>query len=168
MAWLLALALLWRIGALRIGLSDRLIEQEGLPIGFEAPQVAGYQGEREVHLSIVGATTFLVFGVRDCRPCDELLSIVPNHPATRYMRLVYLSDHDQVDVEPQIAAAWEVYRLHNPAARSQWHAPVSPYFHVINENGRVIAKGVANKPEHLDRLLSLFPDGSPIGTAAIT
>lgn len=168
MTWLLALALLWRISALRIGRADRLIEHEGLPIGYEAPEVAAHQGGREVHLSIVGGTTFLAFGLRDCRPCDELLSIVPRHPATRYMRLVYLSDDERVDVEPQVAAAWEVYRLHNPAARAQWHAPVSPYFHVINEHGRVIAKGVANKPEHLDRLLSLFPDGSPTGTAAIT
>ena len=78
------------------------------------------------------------------------------------MRLVYVSDDDEtLGIEPDIAGRWEAYRFHDMwRARDQWRAPVAPYFHVIDPDGRVVAKGVANPPAHLDPLLSLVPGGT--------
>lgn len=155
---MLGLGLLWRLGSWHVDQSEALNEDEGLPIGSEAPQVACHARDQEFHLTLVGRISFVAMGTFGCRPCTELLSVAAQHPATAYMRLVYLSDTDQVEIDPQIAAVWELYRFHDEeAARRQWRAPVSPYFHVVDEHGRVRAKGVANRPEHLDRLLSLQP-----------
>lgn len=158
--WVLALALLWRLGAWQVGQAESLIEDEGLALGSEAHQVAAHSRDDEFHLSFVGRTSFVAFGAHGCEPCRELLTVAAQHPATSHMRLVYLNDVDDIDVDPEIAGRWEVYRLHDDqAARRQWRAPVSPYFHVIDEEGRVRAKGVANRPDHLDRLLTLRPAG---------
>lgn len=162
MVWLLALALLWRLGSWLVSPSEALNEDEGLPLGSEAPQVAAHLGGQDYHLSFAGQTSFVVFGLDGCAPCRDLLGVAVRHPATGYMRLVYLSDAESVDIEPQLKSRWEVYRLHDPdAAPRQWRAPVSPYFHVVDEAGRIRAKGVASKPEHLDRLLTLRPAGAP-------
>jgi hypothetical protein len=124
--WGLALALLWRIGSWHVGSAEALIEDEGLPVGSEAPQVAAHSGDQEFHLSFVGRTSFVAFGLRNCEPCRELLDVAARHPATSHMRLVYLSDADELELEPQVEARWELYRLHDSnAARHQWRAPVS-------------------------------------------
>jgi hypothetical protein len=49
----------------------------------------------------------------------------------------------------------------------QWRAPVSPYFHVIDHEGRIAAKGVASEASHLDRLMSVTPVGVPSRTLAL-
>ncbi len=156
--WTFALALLWRIGSWHVSQTEALIEEEGLPVGSEALQVAAHARGDEFHLDFLGRTSFVVFGLSECAPCTDLLVIATQHPATSHMRLVYLSDSERIDIDPDVAFHWEVYRLHDgDAARRQWRAPVSPYFHVIDESNRIQAKGVANKPDHLDRLLALRP-----------
>ena len=167
---MLALGLLWRLGSWLVDQSEALNEDEGLAVGSEAPQVACHAGEQEFHLTLVGRTAFVAMGTFGCQPCSDLLTAAARHPASAHMRLIYLSDTDQVEVDPQVAVFWETYRFHDEdAARRQWRAPVSPYFHVVDEHGRVRAKGVASRPEHLDRLLSLQPavfDGMPAAQTA--
>jgi hypothetical protein len=73
------------------------------------------------------------------------------------MRRIYVTD-DDAGVDEEVTRHWEVYRfVDEEAARAQWRAPVSPYFHVIDADGRVLAKGLGNLPEHLDRLLTIKP-----------
>lgn len=153
---LLALALLWRIGAWLVPQSVSLNFDRGLPIGSSAPPVAAQTSDYDVDLGFGGAQrTFLVFGVTGCKPCDELLSIGRKHPATRSMRLVYLTDAFQEEAYPR---EWEVYRyVDETLARGIWDVQVSPYFYVIDEAGRILDKGLANRPEHLDRLMGLLP-----------
>jgi len=158
--WALALALLWRLGSWHVGPAEALIEDEGLSVGDTAPEIAAHLGDRARHLTFGGETTFVAFGLHGCEPCRDLVNAAASHPATSYMRLVYLSDVDKIDVESQIRSRWEIYRFDNASyVRRQWRAPVSPYFHVVDEAGCIVAKGVANRPEHLDRLLGLGPPG---------
>lgn len=156
-----ALALLWRIGSWQIAPAAILTHDEGLRIGSGAPEVAAYgPGGEDYHLSFQGRTSFVMFGSGLCKPCAELLEAAAAHAATRHMRLVYISDGRDPDFDPNILARWEQYRFHDEdGARKQWRAPVSPYFHVVDPEGRVIEKGIANRPQHLDRLLSLRPAG---------
>lgn len=157
--WLLALALLWRIGSWHVSPAASLTLDEGLRIGASALQIAAYTGQREVHLSFLGRSTFLVFGSRQCDPCRNLVVAATTHPATRSMRRVYVGDSETLDIDPDHAATWELYRLHNERkTREMWRAPVSPYFYVINLRGTIVAKGVASHTAHLDRLLSLTPE----------
>lgn len=153
-----ALALLWRVGSWHLHPAAILTFDEGLALGAKAPELAGATSIADAHIRWGGRLTFLVFGIRGCKPCDQLLQIAPRHPATRHMRLVYLTDDRSDPVLDE--TRWEIYEYHDQESqRRSWRAPVSPYFHVIGTNGRVAAKGVANSESHLDRLLKLLPAG---------
>jgi len=155
---LFALALLWRIGSWQIAPADTLMHDEGLPIGSIAPEIAARARGDDYHLSFQGQVSFVVLGNDGCRHCAELLRSAALHPATRHMRLVYISDVEDVQLEPDILPRWERYvYVDEERTRRVWEAPVSPYFHVINAQGRVIDKGIGSKPDHLDRLLHLRP-----------
>jgi hypothetical protein len=154
----LAFALLWRVSTWQISNADLLNTAEGIRVGDPAPEVAAYAGSQEFHLSFGQRPTLLVFGTSGCEPCDQLLETAAMHPATRGTRLVAVSDKDELDIRPDLIDRWENYRFADEQrARRMWRAPVSPYFHFIDQFGRVAAKGVANRPEHLDRLLQLPP-----------
>jgi hypothetical protein len=160
LGWI-GLALLWRVGAWKVQPADSLTFDEGLRIGVKAPDIAARRGSNEYHLTFEGGFTFLVFGSGACQPCRSLLESAPRHPATGSMRLVYLHDGVQPpdEIDPSLSDRWESYLFDNEThVRDQWRAPVSPYFHVVDGDGRVVEKGVASQPEHLDRLLSLVPE----------
>lgn len=161
----LALALLWRVTQWQVHPAEVLTFQEGLAVGSVAKEVAAYAPEgHEVHLSFGGVPTFLVFGNEHCEPCNQLLGVASTHPATRHMRLVSLSDGEG-GLGSGLESRWEQYRYHDEEAqRRNWRAPVSPYFHVIDGEGRVVAKGVANHPGHLDRLLEFAPPAVRVHT----
>ena len=162
---ILAAALLWRVSQWNVHPAEALTYDEGRAIGSIATEVAAYADEHEVHLSFGGLPTFLVFGNRGCAPCLQLLEAASSHPATRQMRLVSLSDSDESDLAPDLVSRWELYRYHDEEAqRRNWRAPVSPYFHVIDAAGRIVDKGVANRPGHLDRLLEFSPPGVRVHT----
>jgi hypothetical protein len=154
-----SLALLWRVGSWHISTAATLTHDEGLRLGSRAPEVACHTPTgADRHLSFGGRSAFVVFGSGACVHCVPLLSAAQRHPATGYMRLVYLTDAVGAGLEQDLLARWEVYVLDNQrAARMQWRAPVSPYFYVIDPDGRIIQKGVGSRSNHLDRLLSLRP-----------
>jgi hypothetical protein len=150
----LGISLFWHVSQWRAPRAGILIEDYGLPIGSKALEIAALTGQRDVHLSFLGRFTFLVFGAADCSPCKDLLRVASTHPATRTMRLVFVADTDQLPIHPDATRSWEIYRFHDEdLARKVWAAPVSPYFHVIDPEGRIAAKGIADKHPHLDRLL---------------
>jgi hypothetical protein len=155
---LLAAALLWRVTQWSVHPAETLTYDEGLAIGSVAHEVAAYSEGQQIHLSFGGRMTLLVFASRGCAPCQQLLEAASTHPATRGMRLVSVSDSDDIELDPDLASRWEHYRFHDEQRqRRNWSAPVSPYFHVIDAHGRIVEKGVANRPGHLDRLLELSP-----------
>ena len=159
----LAGSLLWRVNLWKMPAVEQLHTIEGLPIGRKAPDIAATNSEEEYHLAFEWTWTFLVFGSEHCAPCKDLLNVALDHPATRGMRFVYLASvgevsdvADEASLSCRTGQAWEFYNFHDEEhVRAQWRAPVSPYYHVIDPEGRVVAKGVASKPAHLDRLLGI-------------
>lgn len=134
---------------------ELLTHGEGLRIGAEAPDIAVYAGAQEMHISFEGREAFVAFGTKGCEPCGQLVAAAAAHPATRNLRRIYISDADGVEGDADVVGSWELYRFHDEAAaRKVWRAPVSPYFHLIDSDRRIVAKGVANRVEHLDRLLA--------------
>jgi hypothetical protein len=168
---LLAAGALWRLGQWHLGTVEVLNLEEGLPIGSEAPELAVHQGAADRHLFWLGEPAFVVFGLAGCKPCEQLVEAASRHPATSPFRLVYVNNTGELETEAASVRRWEVYRFHDArAARLQWRAPVSPYFHVIDARGHVVAKGVGNHADHLDRLLALSPSvlaGSAAPDAAL-
>jgi hypothetical protein len=156
-AW--TVALIWRVGSWHISPAASLTFDEGLRIGVPAPEIACRTADaQDRHLSFGGRVALVVFGKAGCDPCQQLLRVAPGHPATSSMRRVYVTDRDAGGLDPDLLAAWEVYEFHHESsAREHWRAPVSPYFHVVDVDGRILEKGVANQAAHLDRLLSLPP-----------
>jgi hypothetical protein len=162
-----ALALLWRVVNWEKPKAELLIEDEGLPIGSFAKTIAAHAEDYELDVTFNDAPAFLVFGTSDCKPCGELLHAASRHPATRNLRKVYVSDTGELDLDTDYAMAWESYRFDSEQlARATWRTPVSPYFYLLDEFGRVAAKGLANRPEHLDRLLEIPPSPVRITTLA--
>lgn len=157
--------LLWRVVTWRTPAAEQLVNDEGLQIGSFAKPLTGHRGDDDIEVTFDGQQAFLVFGTSDCEPCKDLLRVASSHPATHQMRLVVMSDDETLDLPPEVAARWESYRFHaEQFAREAWKVPVSPYFHLMDEFGRVAAKGLANRPEHLDRLLELPPTPVRIST----
>lgn len=156
-------SLLWRVNLWSMPAVVQLHTIEGLPIGRKAPDIAATNGDEEYHLAFERRWTFLVFGSEECAPCKHLLTAALDHPATRGMRFIYLASAGEASVAADEASlacrtgqSWEFYNFHDEAyVRREWRAPVSPYYHVISPGGRVVAKGVASKPEHLDRLFGI-------------
>ncbi len=164
----LALALLWRVGSWQMHAAELLTVDEGLRLGSPAKELAGYVGDQEIHIGFGQKPAFLVFASTGCKPCTELLEVATTHPATRATRLVVFSDDEELEIPPHLASHWESYRFHDEkSARVMWRAPVSPYFHLVDQFGRVAAKGVANRPDHLDRLLALPPASVQISTLEV-
>jgi hypothetical protein len=161
----LALALLWRVVTWETHPAELLTMDEGLPIGTFAKPLTAHLGEKEIEVTFGDVPAFLVFGSSDCRPCTELLRAASRHPATRHLRLIAISDSEALDLDTDYATAWESYRFEGEqTARAVWRAHVSPYFYLLDEFGRIAAKGLANRPDHLDRLLELPPTPVRIST----
>lgn len=155
---LLALALLWRVGSWSFSSAASLIHDEGLPLGTRAPELAARRGAQDYHLSFHGLYSFLAFGKKGCEPCMGILEAASSHPVTRDKRLVYISDAEDIDVDPGVAGRWERYEFYDePHARELWRVPVIPYFYLIGPDGLVIDKGIASHVSHLDRLLKVGP-----------
>jgi hypothetical protein len=161
----LSLALLWRVTTWTTHSADLLTNFEGLRIGETAKPLSSHVRDQDFEVTFGGKVTFLVFATSDCRPCAELLRAASMHPATRAMRLVVVSEDEEVHLTPDLGCYWESYRFDNEEkSRRDWKVPVSPYFYVLDEFSRIAAKGVANRPAHLDRLLELPPSSLQIGT----
>lgn len=158
-----AAAALWRVSGWGTRSAEGFALRHGIAAGARAPQIAGYDQDKEVHMGFIGGRTIVVFGKGDCDPCVELLYAGSNHPALSRARRVYLSAEPAppAGLDPYVHTQWEFYRFHDEErTRLQWEAPVSPFFHFIDEDGRVLAKGIANRPSHLDRLLDIPPPGA--------
>lgn len=157
---LLTLAQLWHVGGWSIRPAASLNLDHGLRVGQLAPELAVRVGDDLTHVVFTqGETVLLAMGAADCKPCERLVSVAARHPATRRMRRIFVTDNlDGPAVSEGREAGWEVMAFaEEEHARRVWRAAVSPYVHVIGPDGRVLAKGIANASEHLDRLLSIPP-----------
>lgn len=152
-----ALALFWRVGSWQVSRAASLTFDEGLRLGSRAPNLVGSTETYQVDLNWGDRLTFLAFGDEGCDPCRDLVAAARNHPATKHMRLVYVTGELNPDIDP--TGSWEIYQYDDEdSTRELWRVPpVSPYFYVIDPRGQIMDKGVANAQDHLDRLFSLLP-----------
>lgn len=174
--------LLRQLGIIYLGTAQG-VARDGIAAGqrapdFTLPNLAGG------HVSLAdfrGHSLLLVFGSTSCAPCRTLVPDLNEFARTRAgeFRALFLIRGtpaetqrfvDELDVQVPVA-------LHNDEELpDKYKARVTPFAFVIDGEGIVRAKGLANNREHLDMLLKMASEapkrppkaGSRNGVAAET
>lgn len=173
--WLIVLLLIVCIGALtrqvallhrRIGQTGARMESSGPAIGelvpvWDAPDIFG----RRMSIGRRDRPILLLFISRSCVACKDLL------PAARSMARSekHWLDLCIVDVSEPDAEAARAFAMKNgidfipyivsAAWVKEWRVLAPPYAVLVERDGRVHAKGVANHLEHLESLLNALAVG---------
>ncbi|HTR60481.1 MAG TPA: methylamine dehydrogenase accessory protein MauD, partial [Candidatus Binataceae bacterium] len=157
------LALARQIGVLheRIAPMGALTMDKGPKVGDVAP-VFDLRALNRAPVTIGGASaggfsTMLMFVSPTCPVCKKLLPIVKSiaDSESRWLRVIFTSDGD----EPEQKEFVERYRLDSfPMVLSSelgmtYRVSKLPYAVLIDEEGRVRAKGLVNTREHLESII---------------
>jgi len=157
------LALARQIGVLheRIAPMGALTMDKGPKVGDVAP-VFDLRALNRAPVTIGGASaggfsTMLMFVSPTCPVCKKLLPIVKSiaDSESRWLRVIFTSDGD----EPEQKEFVEHYRLDSfPMVLSSelgmtYRVSKLPYAVLIDEEGRVRAKGLVNTREHLESII---------------
>lgn len=173
-AWLVSYVVLWgvvafqavviflilrQLGQMYLGTAQG-ISRDGLAAGRTAPEftVPDLLGGTISLAQFRGTPLLLVFGASDCKPCQGLIPDL-NAFAEQYreqLNVLYLSRS-----EPDAARAFVAeHNVKVPVGvhpdmelSEQYQARVTPFAFLIDGEGIVRAKGLANGHEHLDMLL---------------
>ncbi len=151
--------LLRQLGMLYLGTAQG-VARDGLPVGeraphFTAPDLAG----RVVSLAdFRGLPLLLIFGSPNCAPCRKLipdLNLLARQQGEE-LRVLFLS-RGEVEEARRFASELDVQV---PVAThpdddlpDKYRARVTPFAFLIDGEGVIRAKGLANNREHLEMLL---------------
>jgi len=106
--------------------------------------------------SVDGRSTLLLFVGPTCPVCRKLLPIVPSlaRAENSWLRMIVVSDgqhHSHAAAAARLAERDVAYVLSEPVGRAYAIGRL-PYAVLIDEAGRVRAKGLVNSREHLESL----------------
>jgi len=173
-AWLVSYIVLWgvvafqavviflilrQLGQMYLGTAQG-VSRDGLAPGRKAPEftVPDLAGGTISLAQFHGTPLLLVFGATNCNPCKSLMPDL-NAFADEYrgqLNVLYLS-RSEPDAARAFAAEFDVrvpVGVHpDTELPEQYLARVTPFAFLIDGEGIVRAKGLANGREHLDMLL---------------
>jgi methylamine dehydrogenase accessory protein MauD len=173
--WLISYIVLWgivffqgaviflilrQLGVMYLGTAQG-VARDGLAPGTPAPEFAveALGGGAMTGAGFRGLPLLLVFGSPTCGPCKALIPDL-NVFAREYegnLRVLFLSRGD-ADATQAFVEANDVevpVAVHpDETLAEQFKVRVTPFAHVIDAEGVVQAKGLANNRQHLDMLLS--------------
>lgn len=183
--WWISAALLWmlvvieaiaiwalarQIGVLqlRIAPTGARMANAGLELGEEAP----WFSEQDIRGRTVtpgwrrGKPTLLIFTSIGCPACEDLYPAIPTLLRHESMRIdVVIVSLQANSPEHQVyATEHRLDRLPymmSPALAGAYQVAATPYAILINEDGKVYTKGIANTLEHLESLLNAIDSGYP-------
>ncbi len=159
-----------RLDSLRTGDEQRPGTQ-GLEIGTSAPEFTlrqvggGYLSLQDFR----GQPVLLTFVSPGCGPCKLLLTDLAPLIAdlqerglqTVLVSMVELADAEQLRDTFGIGAPMVVQK--GMEVSEAYNISVTPYVCVIDTQGRIQARGVANKREHVEELLAVLSEGARNG-----
>lgn len=150
----LVVALAREVGTLHLRLGPRgalELDGEGPPLGAPAPQVRGVDlGGATAVLGGPGPLRLMLFASPTCTLCGDVLYAMPSLSRADVDGLVV------GDVAPEAMRDWRALGIpvvSSPEAFAAYAVPGTPYAVVLDELGRVLAKGTPNDPDQLDGLL---------------
>jgi methylamine dehydrogenase accessory protein MauD len=151
---MLVVALAREVGALHLRLGPRgalEIDTEGPPLGAAVPGVRGVGLDGATGaLGGPGSMRVILFASPTCTLCGDVLYALPS---------ISRGDADGIvvgDAPPGHMGEWRTLGIpviSSPEAFTAYAVPGTPYAIVIDEMGRVLAKGTPNDPEQLEGLL---------------
>ncbi|MEX0786026.1 MAG: TlpA disulfide reductase family protein, partial [Dehalococcoidia bacterium] len=162
--------LLRQLGVIYLGTAQG-VANDGLAPGERAPafSLPGIDGELVSLEALRGLPLLLVFGSPTCAPCKGLipdLNVFAEERASD-LRVLFLS-RGEVEATQRFASEND---LQVPVAThpdeqlpEQYKARVTPFAFVIDAEGVVRAKGLANNREHLDMLMDIAASKHPHST----
>ncbi|MEX1254990.1 MAG: TlpA disulfide reductase family protein [Dehalococcoidia bacterium] len=152
--------LLRQLGMMYLGTAQG-VARDGLAPGTAAPEFAvqALDGRGLSLADFRGLPLLLVFGSPSCAPCKALIPDL-NAFAQEYagdLRVLFLS-RGELELTQRFAEenAVEVTVAVHPdeSLPDQFKVRVTPFAHMLDAEGVVQAKGLANNRQHLDMLLS--------------
>ncbi len=151
--------LLRQLGVIYLGTAQG-VANDGLDVGKDAPDFSlnGLDGEPLSLASFRGTPVVLIFGSPTCAPCRGLIPDLNAFARDRAaeLRVLFLSRSDdeatrrfatEENIEVPIAAH------HDEDLPNKYEARVTPFGFLVDDNGVIRAKGLANNREHLEILL---------------
>ncbi len=159
--------LLRQLGVIYLG-TARGVAHDGLPVGEQAPDfaVADLDGRPVLLGDFRGLPLLLIFGSATCTPCRGLIPDLNLFARERQqeLRVLFLS---QGEAEESRRFAREL-DLQVPVAThpddelpDKYRARVTPFAFLIDGEGVIRAKGLANNREHLVLLLRMAREQTP-------
>jgi methylamine dehydrogenase accessory protein MauD len=150
----LVVALAREVGALHLRLGPRgalEIDTEGPQLGAHGPEVRGVDlGGATAVLGGPGSMRIVLFASPTCTLCGDVLYAMPSLSRTDVESVIV------GDVPPDRMRDWRALGIRviaSPEAFVAYGVPGTPYAVVLDELGRVLAKGTPNDPEQLEGLL---------------
>ncbi len=148
-----------QLGVIYLGTAQG-VANDGLDVGKEAPDFSlrGLDGEQLSLASFRGTPLMLIFGSPTCAPCRGLIPDLNAFARDRAeeLRVLFLSRSDdestrrfasEQNIEVPIAAHPD------EELPNSYEARVTPFGFLVDNDGVIRAKGLANNREHLELLL---------------
>ena len=148
-----------QLGVIYLGTAQG-VANDGLDVGKEAPDFSlfGLDGEPLSLASFRGTPLLLIFGSPTCAPCRGLIPDLNSFARDRAqeLRVLFLSRSDdestrrfasEQNIEVPIAAHPD------EDLPNRYEARVTPFGFLVDDDGVIRAKGLANNREHLELLL---------------
>lgn len=167
---LLIFLLLRQLGQMYLG-TARGVAGDGLPLGREAPDFSAPDLEgRTVSLTgFRGQPLLLIFGSPTCGPCRTLIPDLNVFAEERRQELrVLFMSRGELEETQRFASEFDVrvpIAIHpDEELPGKFQARVTPFAFLLDSDGVIRAKGLANNRSHLDLLLRMAStDGSQEG-----
>ncbi len=151
--------LLRQLGVMYLG-TARGVAHDGLPVGERAPDfnLPALEGRSISLADFRGLPLLLVFGSPDCSPCRRLIPDLNVFARDRVaeVRVLFLSrgaveDSRRFVREHDVQVPLAVFP--DEGLADKYKARVTPFAFLIDGEGVIRAKGLANNREHLDMLM---------------
>ncbi len=162
--------LLRQLGVIYLG-SAQGVAGDGLSVGSNAPDfaVTNVAGEPVTLASFAGRPLLLVFGSPTCEPCKGLIPDLNVFSAERRDELgVLFLSHGDAGATRRFVDDYtiDVPVAHHPddSIANAYKARVTPFAFLIDSEGVIRAKGLANNREHLEMLERNANDSEAKGT----
>jgi len=158
--------LLRQLGLMYMGTAQG-VARDGLPVGQRAPEftVTDLSGRAVSLADFRGLPLLLIFGSAHCAPCRNLIPDlnVFAHERQEELRVLFMSRGEAEETrrfadETGLRVPLAVHP--DDALPEAYKARVSPFAFLIDREGVIQAKGLANNRDHLELLLRMAKDGS--------
>ena len=145
----------------------------GPAVGAQAPRIVAHQLDgRQMVIGDplpAGRTQFLLFISSDCPICKKVIPLARSVANAEGLDLIFVGDAAVAEQQELVAALQlqEFPFLNGPEVGTTFQIGKLPYGVLLDDRGRVAAKGLVNTREHLESLVVSKQTGIPSAQAYV-